>query len=357
MSDLEAEETALAILEQDKYDLSFLAQAKALTIFLIPSNLKITGGIISIFSLCSNFRNLDKQRLYLLATLPGKYTYAKNTFFENEEQIYRFEQIIRHGSNIIDLCIHIPEICLSGFFRNLNSGQINFLKSKNLQLNILNQNLELMPSPYFVQKLRGLTENITQSVAHKRYCTQEVCNKWNIPTHWLFFKRKHPTQKILPFKEKEKIIVVSPDENPHRTEILGKISHELPEFKFFVVNNIPYEDYLTITGRALFSLTFGEGMDGYFGRAYALNGIGFAVYNSTFFPDNSWLGLETVFASYEDMAENLVNKIKEFCNNGDKFELTNKMIKEKIQAGYTSNDFIDNIQKFLAKEYYFYTEN
>lgn len=47
----------------------------------------------------------------------------------------------------------------------------------------MNQNIELMPEPEKLKDLYKLTNNITQTIAHDRYATQEVCDKWQIPTH------------------------------------------------------------------------------------------------------------------------------------------------------------------------------
>ena len=83
-------DTLDAIKQQDSYNLEDLKQAKKLIVFLTPSLFKINGGIMSIFSLCETSRNLNPDAVCIISTEIGKYTYAKNDKFLNEEKIYRF---------------------------------------------------------------------------------------------------------------------------------------------------------------------------------------------------------------------------------------------------------------------------
>ncbi len=347
-------ETLESIQIQDNYDLTELKNTENLTIFFIPSHLKISGGIISIFTLCNTFRLFDKNSLYLVCTLPGNETYSQNDYFTNNEKIYRFQQIIRNAIHVKNITIHIPEIYIALFLRNLNSAEHKFLQSKNLHINVLNQNIELMPSSFFVNKLKSLTNNITQTTAHKKYCTQEICDKWQIPTHHIFNPPPSHKTNIKSFQDKEKIIVVSPDLHEDKDKILKKITTEFKDFKIFIVDNIPFDQYLDVLGRAFFSISFGEGFDGYFIRAPKNNNICFSVYNTMFFPDSSWLDFKNVFENYQDMYDNIIDIMNELLNNQDSFLAIKSDCLEKIKETYNSNLFSENIMKFLKKEYYFY---
>ncbi len=64
------------------------------------------------------------------------------------EDIYRFSQIVDNAKNLDEMILHIPDYYADDFYKELKKKDIKFLKSiKNLHINIMNQNIELMPEP------------------------------------------------------------------------------------------------------------------------------------------------------------------------------------------------------------------
>lgn len=350
-----------AVKIQDAYDLTNLNNAKKLILFLIPSpdECVINGGIMSIFSLCETSREINPDATCIISTFPNKkYTYAKNDKFLNNESIYRFSQIVDNAKNLEEMILHIPEYSAGNFYNTLSEKDIEFLKSiKNLHINIMNQNIELMPEPEKLRDLYKLTNNITQTLAHDRYATQEVCDKWQIPTHLFSVNIDLSKYKLYSFDEKEKIIVLSPDCNENKEKIVKKLEKELPDWKLVTVNNMTFTEYMDLISRAFFTITFGEGMDGYFGQPQYVNSVGFAVYNDEFFPNNNWKNFENVYASYDEMYENIVADVKKYSQNKEKYE---KIIKDFINENsklYQISKFYDNLKRFYKKEYDFITSN
>lgn len=349
-------ETAKAIKIQNSYNLKCLKSAKKLILFFVPSDSKIGGGILSIYSLCETSRSCNPEALCIISTLPNsKYTHASNNMFLNNEKIYRFSQIVNNCKNLDELIIHIPECLTKEFCNNIEPGDEVFLKSvKNLQLNILNQNIELMPEPHAIEKLYKFTNNITQTIAHNRYATQEVCDKWNIPTHLFSVHVDISKYKQYPFEEKEKIIVLSPDKNKNRDRIVKKLQEYLPDWQFITVNDMTFSQYLDLISKAFFTVTFGEGMDGYFIQPARIGSIGFAVYNDNFFPDESWKDLLNVYKNYDDMFENIINDMHNLLNNKDLYYQTVKNTVAKRDKLYGESKYKDNLKRFYNKQYDFY---
>lgn len=350
-----------AVKIQDAYDLTNLNNAKKLILFLIPSpdECVINGGIMSIFSLCETSREINPDATCIISTFPNKkYTYAKNDKFLNNESIYRFSQIVDNAKNLEEMILHIPEYYADDFYNDLTERDIEYLKSiKNLHINIMNQNIELMPEPEKLRDLYKLTNNITQTLAHDRYATQEVCDKWQIPTHLFSVNIDLGKYKSYSFEEKEEIIVLSPDCNENKEKIVKKLEKELPDWKLITVNNMTFTEYMDLISRAFFTITFGEGMDGYFGQPQYVNSVGFAVYNDEFFPNNNWKNFENVYASYDEMYENIVADVKKYSQNKEKYE---KIIKDFINENsklYQISKFYDNLKRFYKKEYDFITSN
>lgn len=344
---------------QDNYDLTDLQNADKAIIFLIPGNNKICGGIMSIYSLCEASRKFNKDSLCILSTFPNsKYTYSVNKTFPNNEKIYRFSQITKNCKNLQEAIVHIPEYYVKYFYKNLSEDDLHFFKSiKNLQFNILNQNIDLMPKPKKLKKLRKLTKNITQTIAHDRCATQQVCNKWGIPTHLMSVNIDVSKYKSYDFEEKEKIIVLSNDKNEHKLGIINKIKHEMPDFKLITVQNMTFSEYMDLIAKAYFTITFGEGMDGYFGQPHNVGSIGFAVYNDGFFPNNDWSNLLNVYKSYNDMYNNIVKDMKQLLNDKELYYKTVEIALKKQNSLYRIDKFEDNVKRFYRKEYDFYPKS
>ena len=104
------------------------------------------------------------------------------------------------------------------------------------------------------------------------------------------------------------LLIVSPDQHPLRETVLRKISEALPELTITIIQNLPYRKYRELVQRAKWSLTFGEGLDGYFAEQVFSGGIGFAVFNPRFFtPEFSTL--ENVYPSWEALIQQIVSDI------------------------------------------------
>ena len=346
--------TKKSIKEQNLYDLSELQAIKELIVCFIPNIKMMTGGIQSIYSICKYSREICPQAQCIIATVPGKYTYSYNPYFKNEEKIYRFEQIIKNAKNVEKLTLHIPEYYADKFYKALKKDEIKFLKGiKDLHINILNQNIELMPEPQKLKGLYKLTDNVTQTIGHHRYATQEVCDKWQMPAHFLSVHIDISGYKTYPFEEKEKIIVLSPDEAPYKKAVVEKLKKELPDFKLVTVQNMTFSEYMDLIARAYFTITFGEGFDGYFNQPQTVGGLGMAVYDSAFFPDESWLELKNVYKSPADMENNIVNDIKELSANKELYYSLINKIKEKLSTLYGEDLFKRNLEKFYKEVFVF----
>lgn len=339
---------------QNKYNLLPLKKTEKLIVFLIPPVNGINGGIMSIFSLCETTRTIVKDAMCLIATYPGKMTYARNDNFINDEQIYRWEQIINIPKQLKSLILHIPEYYVKEFYTDLTDKEIEFLnKIPDLQINIMNQNIELMPEPETLREIESLTKNITQTIAHNRYATQEVCEKWKIPTHLFSVNVPIDKYKSYPFEEKEKIIVLSPDENEYKAGIVNKLANELPDFRLITVQNMKFSEYMDLISRAYFTITFGEGFDGYFSQPVRVGSVSFAVYNDNFFPDKSWNDLDNVFSSYQEMEENIVQKMQELLRNKELYYSIAKTTAEKRNMLYSVDKFKNNLERYYNKDYDF----
>lgn len=345
--------------KQDKYDLTDLKNSKKLIVFFEAQRYKMCGGQMSIFSLCKYSKQICTGSVVLMATLPGRITYAHNDFFENELDVHRWEQIIKNIGNKEEVILHMPESHVDIFKKNLSQKDIKILKKiPNLQINLLNQCIDAMPPKEELSWLFDLTHNVTQTVAHDRYATQEICDKWEIPTHLFSVRLDLTPYKPVPFEKKEKIILFSPDGGPEidkiKNKIIKKLMSELPEYDVKMIWDMTFSECMNLTAKSICTITFGEGFDGYYVHPLLLGSMGYTVYNDRFFPDTSWKNIKNVYLSYEEMYKKIVDDIKYFAENKREYEELITMCADKINKIYILEGYLDNLQRFYDKKYDFY---
>lgn len=340
---------------QNTYDMTKFRLADKIVVFLAPYAKSISGGVMSIFSLCRYSREICKDSECIIASQPGISTYSENDFFKNDEKVYRWKQVVENAQSVKKMILHVPEYIVKDLYKSLDEADINFLKNiEDLQINIMNQNIEQMSESEAFADLYTITNNITQTVAHNRTASQEVCDRFNIPTHLFSVYTDYSRYKQYKFEDKEKLIILSPDNHEKKVAIAEKIQRELPDFKIVTFNNIPYSEYLDLISKAFITITFGEGFDSYFIEPNLVNSLSLTVYNDDFFPDKSWADEKTVYSSYDEMYEKIVDDIKQYTNNKNEYEKITKKLKEKFNKIYDFDKFIDNLKRYYEGKYDFY---
>ena len=333
-----------------------MSASKRIIVFFIPPEKIVNGGILSIFSICKTsreFSDIHGAEVYL-SVYPGKKSYRKNTLFENNELIFEFDEIVEKGIPEM-LLIHVPEYASHDVFTSLQKYKDYLTNVKDLGINILNQNILLMQPPVDVAKWFSVTKNVTQTTAHSKYATQELSNKYYLPTHHLSTFVDQTQYKYLSFNDKRNLVVFSPDITPTREQIVTTLEKTLPEFEFVTIQNMTYEKYKQTISSAKFTVTFGEGFDGYFVESFFSGGIAFAVYNEDFFPDSDFSAYENTYATYQDMLANIAADIKKYNNRKKYVDINNKNL-NKINSLYSFSTYYNNLRDFYLKNYTFKQE-
>ncbi len=249
--------------------------------------------------------------------------------------------------------IHVPEYIVPNLFEYLDTKDISWLKSlKNVHINILNQNIELMPPVDIIHRLKEFSAFLTCTTAHENYSTKKEQQRLGIPMHKLSVDSAKGGFYFKPYEHKENIMAVSPDFHPMKQEILKKIKKEIPGLKLKIIRNMTFEEYKKLIVRAKWSITFGEGLDGYFSEPVFSGSVSFAVFNTKFFtPD--FQDIETVYDSFEDLLQNICSDIKRIDNNKETYEKINKQTKTLIYKYYKQNEYLDNLKNFYLEKYTF----
>lgn len=312
---------------------------------------KISGGIISIVSLCEESRKLQSIHgaEVLLCTFPKQHLLAKHIRFKNELDVFRFDQLEPYFKQASEIVIHLPEYLCGYFVTLMEEGKLNWLKKmRQLQINVLNQNVRLMPSPLEVSRLKEYNSFVTVTTAHQQYCTPEFQKLLQVPLHKFSVWISPEKYSFRPYKEKKNLIVVSPDDCPEKNSILERLS-TIPGLEVLVIRNLTYEQYKEKISLAKWTLTFGEGLDGYFIEPIFSGAIGFAVYNEDFFTSDFGI-LPTLYKSFDTMFEKIVEDIYELDDsmNFAKYQKEQFSLCAKY---YSRQEYLENIAAFYRNHY------
>ncbi|MBD9453535.1 hypothetical protein IB244_18520 [Rhizobium sp. RHZ02] len=332
--------------------------AEHLMVILIPEHNEMSGGIYSFFSIAKAAYNLRFKHNYfiLLMTRPtnADVTYTRQKNFRNSEDVFRFDQLQRCRA-ARTVYIHVPEYAAPSFVQNLSDDMLHYLRSRErFYVNILNQKTDIMPSKEDFGALRGIADGLSQSVAHHAYFSQHFADKYDLPTLLLPAYTDLSGYEPLSFKDKEKLIIYSPDDAPWREATLKNIRENLPDYQLKEIRGITFDQYMDLATRCRFSVTFGEGFDGYLAQPIHQGGVGFAVYNEEFFPSADMLEYENIFSSGEDMENNLVSKIRLMEKSYSLYQSTNKKMISLYSTLYSKEDYNRRVMKLINREFEFY---
>ena len=337
----------------------FNRNSKKLIIFLVPGadwksgKDRISGGVLSIVSICEEtgtLKNIHDAET-ILCTLRGDHHFLKHETFLNKTPVFRFGQIPFFFRQTEEVTLHIPEFMVTSFLSSLVRDDVNWLRrKKEVHINIMNQNISLMPPRETIESLKSMARLTTITTAHQKYCTGEFRELYGVPIHKLSVWISPEKYLYKKWHQKEDLMVVSPDPHPAREKIFEHLQ-KVRGLKIQVIQNLTYEAYKELISKAKWSLTFGEGLDGYFIEPVFSGAVSFAVYNEEFFtPD--FKSLPTVYPSYDELLENICMQISEL-NDGEKFEAYNKQQFDLCAKYYSHDTYRDNIRKFYQGLYTF----
>ena len=329
----------------------YSSKLENLIVFLVPENDVVSGGVMSINSIAKVTKSLKDihDSEVIICTMPNPKTFSKYTKFDSSFNVYRFDQLRSYFSNVKNLMIHIPEIYVYPFLYFITPEQELWLKGiKNVHFNILNQNIEFLPRPRYVDYLKGMSNKVTMTCAHKKYCVPQLRTSFDIDVH--FFSTSNFTKyEYVPFEKKEDLLVYSPDIHPMKERILDKIKTDFPSLKMKEIKKMSYAEYLKTIGKAKWMITFGEGLDGYFSESIRSGTMAFSVCNMNFF-DDSYDGMVNVFDDYSQMYDNISKLIGKY-NNANKFKTVVDKCRQIDAKLYDDNEYIENIRQFYLGNY------
>ncbi len=343
--------------QQDELINEYDSAAKKVIVFLIMGADwqtgvdKISGGTISIVSLCEETRKLKAIHgaEVLMCTFPNQHLFLKHSQFKNSTTVFRFTQVRNYFKNAESVLLHVPEFLSPHLLHNLKEADKVFLKSRQkVHLNILNQNILLMPSADEIVMLKNFAGQLTITTAHQQYSNIHYRQLYNVPLHkfsvWISPEKYYFKQ----FEEKQNLIIVSPDSHPRKAEVL-LLLQSIPNLIVQVIENLTYEQYKETISNAKWAITFGEGLDGYILEPVFSGAIGFAVYNEDFFTED-FKDLNGIYPGYNLLVKSIKKDMAKLDNAAD-FKSFQKQQFEVCARSYNYQTYQHNIRLFYEEKY------
>lgn len=318
-----------------------------LIVFLVPGYDRVNGGILSIISLAEetaklvSYHNAD----VFVCTVPDDPPLNRFSKFKNSTHLVDLALLLSRISNNGRILIHIPEIFVSRFSRKIQqlTGTYPHLT---WQFNILLQNIDLIPEKRFVECLAAHGRT-TCTTAHKAYSNQETEKQIGCPVYH-FSTYVSPEKYIRKsYPEKDNLIVVSPDKHPRRKEILETLKSRMNGYTFKTIKNMTYEEYKRTIASAKFSLTLGEGLDGYFVESVFSGGIGCAIYNDRFFTDDL-SRMPFVYRTWEELLEQFPGDA-EATDSRSSYQQAYLQQFDALSALYSHDNYVNNLIAFYKQ--------
>ncbi len=332
---------------------NFAKETQNLIIFLTPGIDMVNGGILSVTSLFEETKQLESIHgsEAILCSYPSDPPLLKYTKFENRNVLLNFSDSLRYFKNLENLVIHVPEHFIYRFYWfNKKQDKDLMSKIKNVQINILIQNIDFLPSNKYIITLRRFGK-LTGTTAHTKYSTIDLRNKLGFPLHKLSAYVSPEQYHMRKYSEKQDLMIVSPDRSTRKSEILRLIQSEFPQLQIKIIRNLTYEEYKETISYAKWALTFGEGLDGYFVEPVFSGAISFSVYRPEFFTKEFQL-LPTVYASYDALKEKICSDIR-ILDDPVKYDVYQRQQFELCANEYNHANYVRNLELFYRGKYTF----
>lgn len=312
-------------------------------VFMIPGRDVVNGGVMAICSHALESKKLEDLHHagVHVCSFPGGPTILKLTKFENSITMVSFCLLSKMMAKDAWIHVNIPEVSVGEF---LEGGVpiIRAEKHRRYSFNIMLQNIDFAPSRTQVERLKKFGI-VTVTTAHKAYSNAAVeCSLGARIWHWSVWVSPEK-YRFVDYREKQKLIVYSPDKNPCKEYVLAGLRQGLNDYEFVEINGLTYEEYKELVGRARFSLTFGEGLDGYFVEPIFSGSVACAVFNERFFTSD-YRGLPCVYDSWDELVTRLISLVSR--SSEEDYKAIQFKQFEVVARNYAYSEYIANLRHY-----------
>lgn len=283
-------------------------------VFVCPMG--FSGGVLSVLEIASIADRVGMSGGFdaRLAYLPGSGRVGRrHPHSPTGEPIAPLDTVLAEYSDAERVWLFVPEIIAAReadvVVRTVRAAD---LSTAHLVVDVMNQNVALMPTPEALHRFGEAlgADELTVTTAHQAHSNPAAREHFGVPTHhfaaWVF----HDDYTFARYSDRRRRrLLVSPDSRPERDAVMAALQRELPDLDVVVIKGLTYREYTELVMSSTFSLTFGEGFDGYFAEMGLAGGVPFGVYDDRYFMPE-YAELPNVFADYAEMEAGLPDLIR-----------------------------------------------
>jgi len=130
----------------------------------------------------------------------------------------------------------------------------------------------------------------------------------------------------------------------------------MPDFKLVEIRNITFDKFMDLATRCMFSITFGEGLDGYLTQPMQQGGIGFAIYNTDFFPNSNFLQCDNIFADEKEMIDGICDQMLRLSQDELLYTQVNRRFVEEHQKLYSHEEYVEQVKKLSLRQFEYFPQ-
>ena len=326
---------------------------KRLIIFLTPGFDLRAGGVMAILSMMREtiaLRHLHRAKVALCAVPGDDPNFVKYTWFDNDDYLLSLDGVLKGCGRLDYLQLHIPDYAVNLLLDWLTSAAGTLLKNiGEIHLNVLLFNIDNIQG----QNVRGLLSfgKATCTTAHEAYSNLATRQAQGVPLHRLGCLYGPELFPRSGYHDKEPLLIVSHDGHPLKTEVLESIARAFPDLKIQIIHGLHYEEYRKLLRRAKWALTFGEGLDSYFGDTILSGGVAFAVFNDRYFT-SEYAKLENVYPSWEVLMDRITTDLRRL-DEPVAYDRCSQEGYDLLSAYCGTDRFRENLRLFYCGEYTF----
>lgn len=328
-------------------------KARVVMFVCLPSR-KVTGGGLQINTLYRESRRLFKHSdaAAILCWPPGRgRDLHQDPNMPAVTAISPFWTVIDRCPKDCALTLHLPEFAAQSIINDRIGWRWirENAQGRELHINILNQNYDVMVPIRLIRKLGDIGVKTTITTGASQWASPNEQLRYGVPIHWIPTWYYTDAAEWQPYSTKKNLLIVSPDPSPHRQRVLDAIRRGMPELDVRVISGISFDQYTELEKTAKWSLTFGEGCDGYFYGPALRGGVPFAVYNGTFanWDPDDW---RTTYNSYDELASCIVGDMKAL-DNQEGYEKYSLRLREHFSKYRGYDALIDQVERFYRGDY------
>jgi hypothetical protein len=328
-------------------------RSKRLIVFLTPGYEHRAGGVLSIAAIYRESAALGclHGAKVVLCAVPGDDPlFFKYRWFKNRNYLLDLDSVFKNCNRLDYFLLHIPEYAVNKVLDWLNSVSATVLQNvREIRLNVLLQNIDCAQG----QNVSGLKRfgTVTCTTAHEAYTNAATREKLDVSLHRLGVCIGPELYSRSGYREKESLLIVSHDEHPMKEKVLNQIEKMCPDLKIEIIQNLSYEAYKKLIRRAKWSLTFGEGLDGYFAEPVWSGGVSFAVFNDRYFTP-AFAELETIYPSWEVLMDRMPLDLQRI-DDPVVYNRCWRQAYDLLSDLYSLDRFRQNLRMFYRGEYTF----